>query len=58
MTKVNRSDFRRAQCKGFLAACEMIWATNGRRWVKDGRTVAIEIKSIFGLTNYYLEGIA
>lgn len=58
MSKVSKTDFRRAQCKGFLAACEMIWCTNGRRWVKDGRTVGIEIKSIFGLTNYYLEGIA
>jgi hypothetical protein len=56
--QITKSDFRRVQCQGQLAACEMVWTTSGRAWVKDGKAIAVEKTGIFGISSYYIEGNA
>jgi len=58
MTQITKSEFRRIQCRGQLAACEVVWHTDGRAWVKAGKAVAIERTGIFGTSSYYIEGNA
>lgn len=56
--QIDKSSFRRAQCRGQLSACEVVWHTNGRAWVKDGKAMAVEKTGIFGISSYYIEGNA
>jgi hypothetical protein len=56
--QIDKAGFRRAQCKGQLAACEMVWTANGRAWVRDGKAIAVEKTGIFGTSSYYIEGNA
>jgi hypothetical protein len=56
--QIDKSSFRRAQCRGQLAACEVVWHTNGRAWVRDSKVIGTEVTSIFGITSYYIEGNA
>lgn len=57
LAQVDKSTFRRAQCRGQLAACEVVWHQTGRAWIKDGKALAVEKEGVFGST-YYLEGNA
>jgi hypothetical protein len=56
--QIDKSSFRRAQCRGQLAACEVVWHATGRAWIRDGKAVAIEKTGIFGISSYYIEGNA
>ena len=58
MIQITKTEFRRSQCRGQLAACEVVWHTNGRAWVKDGKAIAIEKTGLFGTSSYYIEGNA
>lgn len=57
MRTVSKAEFRKAQCSGALAGCEMVWGIHGADWVRDGRTVASQRHGFFGM-NYYLVGSA
>jgi hypothetical protein len=54
VTRVSKAEFRKAQCKGALAGCEVFCGLHGCIWIKGGRKVAIERQGLFGST-YYLE---
>jgi hypothetical protein len=56
--QITKTEFRRVQCRGQLAACEVVWHTNGRAWVKDGKVAAVEKTGPFGAASYYIEGNA
>jgi hypothetical protein len=56
--QIDKTSFRRAQCRGQLSACEMVWTTSGRAWVRDSKVIGTEVTSIFGITSYYIEGNA
>jgi hypothetical protein len=58
MIQTTKAEFRRIQCRGQLAACEVVWHTDGRAWVKNGKAVAIERTGMFGAQSYYIEGNA
>jgi hypothetical protein len=58
MIHITKSEFRRAQCRGQLAACEVVWHANGRAWVRNGKAIAVEKTGIFGTSSYYIEGNA
>jgi hypothetical protein len=56
--QIDKTSFRRAQCRGQLASCEVVWHTNGRAWVRDGKVAAVEKTGLFGTASYYIEGNA
>jgi hypothetical protein len=53
VTRVSKSDFRKALCSGVTAGCECRFSTSGEFWVRGCKTVAVHLKTIFGST-YYL----
>lgn len=58
LQQITKTEFRRVQCRGQLAACEVVWHANGRAWVKGGKVAAVEKTGLFGGSTYYIEGNA
>jgi hypothetical protein len=51
---VSKAEFRKAQCCGRLAGCDVVWATNAEAWIRNGKILAVKKDSSLGST-YYLE---
>lgn len=54
MRTVSKAEFRKAQCGGALAGCEMVWGVDGADWVRGGRLIAAQRTGLFRST-WYLE---
>lgn len=55
--QIDKTSFRRAQCRGQLAACDTLCGVNGTDWLRNGKVVAAVRTGLLSST-YYIEGNA